>query len=235
MKRGAATEELSTAADLDQAPNGHLEVLAGNTAYHSDGTILWQNAAQPNGFSGVADLNGDGTPEAVLVGNGNVRVLNGATGAIELGPFALAGPGNGGAPTIADFDGDGHPEIGVAKQTFYSVVKRDDDAGTLASLWTTPSHDLSSSVTGSTVFDVAGAGRPSVIYGDECFTWVFDGPTGDVLFSAAHMPFTGTAASIVADVDGEIVIDPVHPTFHECSTSNNTSATGSPVCGTGPK
>ncbi len=200
---GVATEELSTAADLDMAPDGHLEVLAGNTAYNSDGSILWQNTNLPNGFSGVGDLNGDGKPEAVLVGNGEVWVLDGATGAIELGPFTLAGPGNGGAPTIADFDGDGQPEIGIAKQTFYSVVKPDYDAGTLGALWTTPSHDLSSSVTGSTVFDFAGAGRPSVIYGDECFTWVFDGPTGKVLFAAPHMSFTATEASIVADVDGD--------------------------------
>jgi hypothetical protein len=228
---GAATEELSTAADLDGAPNGHLEVLAGNTAYNADGTILWQNATVPNGFSGVGDLNGDGKPEAVLVGNGNVWVLNGATGAIELGPFTLAGPGNGGAPTIADFDGDGHPEIGIAKQTFYSVVKPDYDAGTLGALWTKPSHDLSSSVTGSTVYDFAGAGRPSVVYGDECFTWVFDGPTGDVLFAASHMSFTGTEASIVADVDGDghseivMVSNGVSPINWQCLAADGTTPT----------
>ena len=223
---GAATEELSTAADLDLAPDGHLEVLAGNTAYKSDGTILWQSASLPNGFSGVGDFNGDGKPEAVLVGNGQVWVLEGATGAIELGPFTLAGPGNGGAPTIADFDGDGRPEIGIAKQTFYSAVKPNYDAGTLDPLWTTPSHDLSSSVTGSTVFDFSGAGRASVVYGDECFMWVFDGPTGDVLFSAPHMSFTGTEASIVADVDGDghseivMVSNGVSPVGWQCLSAD---------------
>ncbi len=228
---GGATEELSTAADLDQAPNGHLEVLAGNTAYKADGTILWQDSTLPNGFSGVGDFNGDGKPEAVLVGNGNVWILNGATGAIELGPFTMKGPGNGGAPTIADFDGDGHPEIGIAKQTFYSVVKPSYDAGTLTQLWATPSHDLSSSVTGSTVFDFAGAGRPSVVYGDECFTWVFDGPTGGVLFSAPHMSFTATEASIVADVDGDghseivMVSNGVSPEGWQCLNAAGTTPT----------
>jgi hypothetical protein len=228
---GAATEELSTAADLDQAANGHLEVLAGNTAYNADGTILWHNASLPNGFSGVGDFNGDGKPEAVLVGGGEVWILNGATGAVELGPFTMAGPGNGGAPTIADFDGDGHPEIGIAKETFYSVVKPNYDAGTLGQLWATPSHDLSSSVTGSTVFDFAGAGRPSVVYGDECFTWVFDGPTGSVLFAAPHMSFTGTEASIVADVDGDghseivMVSNGVSPVGWQCLGSDGKTPT----------
>jgi len=228
---GAATEELSTAADLDLAPDGNLELLAGNTAYKSDGTILWHDPTLPNGFSGVGDFNGDGKPEAVLVGNGNVWVLNGATGAILFGPFTLAGPGNGGAPTIADFDGDGLPEIGIAKQTFYSAVKPNYDGGTLDTLWTTPSHDLSSSVTGSTVFDFSGAGRASVVYGDECFMWVFDGPTGDVLFAAPHMSFTGTEASIVADVDGDghseivMVSNGVSPVGWGCLGSDGTTPT----------
>jgi hypothetical protein len=223
--------ELSTAADLDQAPNGHLEILAGNTAYNADGSILWQNTILPDGFSGVGDFNGDGKPEAVLVASGQVWLLNGATGAIELGPFALAGPGLGGPPTIADFDGDGHPEIGIAMQTFYSVVKPDYDAGTLGALWTSPSHDLSSSVTGSTVFDFAGAGRPSVVYGDECFTWVFDGPTGNVLFAPSHMSFTATEASIVADVDGDghseivMVSNGVSPVSWECLDSDGGAPT----------
>jgi hypothetical protein len=65
-----------------------------------------------------------------------------------------------------------------------------------------PNHDYSSSVTGSTVFDFEGAGHPSVIYADECYLWVFDGATGKVRFSAPHTSFTGTEASLVADIDG---------------------------------
>jgi hypothetical protein len=42
-----------------------------------------------------------------------------------------------------------------------------------------------------------------VIYGDECFLWVFDGATGAVRFAAPHSSFTGTEASLVADVDGQ--------------------------------
>ncbi len=225
---GGAIEQLSTAADLDNAPDGHLEVLAGNTAYNFDGTILWRDDGKdgapslPDGFSGIGDLNGDGKPEAVLVSGGEVWVLDAATGAIELGPFTMAGPGSGGPPTIADFNGDGRPEIGIAKATFYSVVSPDYDAGVLKQLWAAPSHDLSSSVTGSTVFDFSGSGKASVIYGDECFMWVFDGQDGGVQFVAPHMSFTGTEASIVADVDGDghseivVVSNGVSPTGWKC-------------------
>jgi hypothetical protein len=200
---GGADQEISTIADMDQAPDGHLELLAGNTCYKSDGTVLWHNANLPDGFPGVADFNKDGKPDAVLVSGGKVWILNGATGTIQLGPGALPGTGSGGPPTVANFDGMGTPEIGVAMATFYSVMKPNYTAGTIDVLWKMPNHDLSSSVTGSTVFDFEGAGIPSVIYADECFLWIFDGPTGKVRFAVSHTSFTATEASLLANVDGK--------------------------------
>jgi hypothetical protein len=198
---GGADQEISTIADVDLAPGGHLELLAGNTCYKDDGTVLWKTML-PDGFPGVADFNKDGKPDAVLVAGGKVWILDAATGTVELGPAALPGTGSGGPPTVADFDSDGFPEIGVAMATFYSVMKPNYSAGTLDVLWKMPNHDLSSSVTGSTVFDFEGAGIPSVIYADECFLWIFDGPTGAVRFAAPHTSFTATEASLLADVDG---------------------------------
>ncbi len=86
---------------------------------------------------------------------------------------------------------------------FYSMLKPDFANKTIDVVWHTPNHDFSSSVTGSTVFDFEGAGKASVIYGDECFLWVFDGATGAVRFATSHTSFTGTEASLVADVDGD--------------------------------
>jgi hypothetical protein len=201
---GAGVDEaLSTFVDLDGAPDNHLELLAGNTAYKSDGTVLWHQPTLPDGFPAVGDFNLDGKPDVALVGNGQVWILNGADGTVLLGPAALPGTGSGGPPTVADFDGDGKPEIGVAMATFYSVMKPDFAAKTIKVLWKTPNHDLSSSVTGSTVFDFEGDGKAEVIYADECFLWVFDGQTGSVRFAAPHTSFTGTEASLVADVDGD--------------------------------
>ncbi len=200
---GDLSEYTSTIVDLDGAADEHLELLAGNTAYKSDGTILWQDAALPDGFPGVGDFDKNGAPEAVLVAAGKVWILDGATGAVVLGPAALPGTGSGGPPTVADFDGDGKPEIGVAMATFYSVMKPNYVTKTIDVLWKTPNHDLSSSVTGSTVFDFEGDGKAEVIYADECFLWVFNGQTGAVRFAAPHTSFTATEASLLADVDGD--------------------------------
>jgi hypothetical protein len=207
---GAASESLSTFVDLDLAPDHQLELLAGNTAYLADGGRLWRTAGVPDGFPGVGDFDHDGRPDVVLVGGGKLWLLEGSTGAIELGPLDLPGTGSGGPPTVADFDGDGKPEIGVAMANFYSVLKpvfpdagvAMPDGGFLV-VWSTPNHDLSSSVTGSTVFDFEGDGKAEVIYADECFLWVFDGQTGEVRFSAPHTSFTGTEAPLVVDVDGD--------------------------------
>ncbi|APR81764.1 Rhs-family protein [Minicystis rosea] len=199
---GNAQQALSTFVDLDGAPDNHLELLAGNTAYRADGTILWQSAIV-DGFPGVGDFDLDGKPDVVVVGNGNLWILDGATGATVLGPVKVPGTGSGGPPTVADFDGDGKPEIGVAMATFYSMLKPDYVGKKIDVVWQTPNHDLSSSVTGSSVFDFEGDGKAEVIYADECFLWVFDGQTGAVRFAASHTSFTATEASLVADVDGD--------------------------------
>ena len=203
MGSGGVDQALSTVADIDGAPDKHLELVAGNTAYKADGTVLWHNANVVDGFPAVGDFNKDGKPDVAIVGGGKLWILNGVDGSIQLGPVAIPGTGSGGPPTIADFDGDGKPEIGVAMATFYSVLKPNYTTNTIDVLWQTPNHDLSSSVTGSTVFDFEGDGKAEVIYADECFLWVFDGQTGKVRFAAPHTSFTGTEASLVADVDGD--------------------------------
>jgi len=200
---GNIYEALSTFVDLDGAADGNLELLAGRTAYKADGSVLWDRTNLADGFPAVGDFEPDGMPDVALVDNDKVVILDGATGATLLGPVALPGNGFGGPPTVADFDGDGKAEIGVAQQNFYTVLKPNFGGGTIDVLWSVPNHDLSSSVTGSSVFDFEGDGRAEVVYADECFLWVFDGQTGAVRFAASHTSFTATEASIVADVDGD--------------------------------
>ncbi len=197
---GAANTALSHFVDLDG--DGFLELLAGRTAYRKDGTTLWNNGSN-DGFTAIGDFDKNGSPEVVVVRGGTVRLLDGLTGQLVLGPVTLPGTGGGGPPTVADFDGDGYPEIGVAQANRYSMVKPDYQNNLLTVVWDELNHDNSSSVTGSSVFDFNGDGAAEVIYNDECYLWVYEGATGNVLFTALTQSFTATEASMVADIDGD--------------------------------
>jgi hypothetical protein len=197
---GALSQAVTHFVDLDL--DGDLELLAGRTAYRRDGTHLWSHAAA-DGFTAVGDFDDNGTPEVVVVEAGTLRVLHGHDGSDYLGPLTLPGTGHGGPPTVADFDGDGLPEIGVAQQNYYTMVKPNLTGSTLDIVWNQTNHDMSSAVTGSSVFDFEGDGKAEVIYNDECYLWVYDGTNGDVLFTGFTQSFTATESSIVADVDGD--------------------------------
>jgi hypothetical protein len=173
------------------------------------------------GHTAVAELGmyptgrGAGAPEIAVASAGFVRIdtLEGRT---VFGPVALPGGGTGGAPTVADFDGDGLPEVAAAGATAYTVFDPDCGMSSMARpggrcgtgatngvLWSRPSQDSSSNVTGSTSFDFEGDGRVEAVYADECFARVYDGATGEVLFSQHHSSCTWYENPVVADVDGD--------------------------------
>ena len=193
-------QALSHFVDLDD--DGDLELLAGRTAYHKDGTMLWNNT-DANGFTGVGDFDEDGAADVIVIFNGTARILKGLDGTTLLGPLTLPGTGNGGPPTVADFDGDGKPEIGVAQQNLYSMLKPDFVNNEITVVWSQTNHDMSSSVTGSSVFDFEADGKAEVVYNDECYLWVYDGTDGSILYTDFTQSFTATESSIVADVDGD--------------------------------
>jgi hypothetical protein len=135
---------------------------------------------------------------------GRVRVMT-IGGEIVFGPFDLpAEPGRiggrGGPPTIADFDGDPRREFAVAGGSRYTVFDLDETGGIL---WSRPSQDVSSNVTGSSVFDFDADGVAEVVYADECFLRIYRGTDGEVLFSSARSSGTGYELPVIADVDGD--------------------------------
>ncbi len=104
-------------------------------------TVVWNASTvnpgkipYPEGFCAVADVWGagtdapgpasplDGSPEVLVVADGNLLILDGATGTLVRAPLALNGGEAGGAPNVDDFDGDGFPEIGTALEDFFTVV-----------------------------------------------------------------------------------------------------------------
>jgi hypothetical protein len=192
-------------ADLDE--DGDLELVGGNAAYRVDGTPLWENAAAPDGYPSVADIDMDGRPEVVVVSSGDhsIRAYNGEDGSLVWGPVDLnqgvatpSGPGGGGPPTIADFDGDGLPEIAAAGGYGYVVFEHD---GTPK--WFAATQDLSSRVTGSSVFDFDGDGAAEAVYNDELFLRVYDGRTGAVRLEQCNTTGTLWEYPLVVDVDAD--------------------------------
>jgi hypothetical protein len=141
--------------------------------------------------------------------------------------------GHGGPPTASDFDGDGQVEFAAAANQFYVVYDPDctPDGKTLAArpggkcdrsgvklpdgvsqlppyvLWGKLSHDYSSSETGSSIFDFNGDGRAEAVYRDECYLRVYEGNTGNVIYSAPATSGTGQDLPVIADVDGDFATE----------------------------
>ncbi|HEX5100552.1 MAG TPA: VCBS repeat-containing protein, partial [Polyangiaceae bacterium] len=77
----------------------------------------------------------DGKPEVVLIANGTLVILDGATGTL-LYSEAL-GTDAGGAPNVDDFDGDGFPEIATALASDYEVFDLQPADATNCPAWPT--------------------------------------------------------------------------------------------------
>ncbi|MEM9419250.1 MAG: RHS repeat-associated core domain-containing protein [Planctomycetota bacterium] len=114
--------------------------------------------------------------------------------------FEMSGP-----PLIADVDGDGLPEIGLAGFDRYSILEHD---GTVKRQIAVIEDGGSVGSTGSTAFDFEGDGRVEIVYFDSEYLYVWDGETGrnkllDNGLPYAHGSDTATEFPIVADVDGD--------------------------------
>jgi len=188
-----------------------------------------------DGYPAVADMDLDGVPEVVLVGSSQIQVINGQTGELWCGidptdalciadpslrtqPLPIPGGSSsnrGGAPTVADFDGDGKPEIAVAGGYYYTVydINRPGEhifqpegdpppeEGAIFVRWSKETQDLSSNATGSSVYDFQGDGAAEVVYNDECYMRVYSGVDGRVQLEIPNSTATIVEYPLVVDVD----------------------------------
>ena len=220
---------VSSVADPDR--DGMLNVLAGNTMYRADGTVAWTYpfavastssncgaGTRCDGYTATGNFDADEYGEVVIVRIGRIYVLNHDGSPMQVNgsdviiniPKTTCSFNEGGPPTIADFDGDGRAEIGVAGANYYVVADLDCLATPLPAYcaasgirWRVPNNDCSSRVTGSSVFDFDGDGNAEVVYNDETRFRVFDGKTGTILIDIGNRSHTRLEMPIVADVDND--------------------------------
>jgi len=205
---GAVTPASPALVDLDL--DGKLELVTGVVAYRADGSIFYDVSSNPllqaytvlqgggryaGGYSAVGNFNADPYPEIAIVAlqvtlldhNGNILWQADPN---QVG--SIWGP-----PTIADFDGDGQPEIGGSSKDYYTVFDTD---GTL--LWRKQIVE-NSGFNGSSVFDFEGDGAMEVVYNDIHYLRILRGSDGETLFQVPNPTGTFLEEPVVADVNND--------------------------------
>jgi len=205
-----------------------LDVITSDRGYHADGT-LFIDTKLGGTWPAIADFNHDGNREVVLIDypmhtlslwrydptqpNNFVVVrapvdMNAAFTTNHCPAGSAGATGGGGPPTIADFNGDGIPDVGLAGGIAYVVFdgKKLMDptvAGPQTILWSDVTTDCSSAETGSSVFDFQGNGTAEAVYSDEEYLRIYDGPTGNVVFKTCNTTGTLIEYPVIADIDND--------------------------------
>ncbi len=205
----------SIAADVDL--NGTMEVIAGRSMYDFEGNTVWHRGDIENvpfrdrggtllnhsGTNAVGNFDSDNFAEIVLAINDELWLLE-HTGATIWGPKFSPDNGTIGAPSVADVDDDGLPEIIVSSGDPQGGVSAKltvfESDGTVK--WSKDIDDVSG-VTSATVFDFENDGVLEVIHSDEKNLRMFDAQTGTQLYFTLNTSPTVYEYPVVVDIDGD--------------------------------
>ncbi|QTA84935.1 DUF4114 domain-containing protein [Desulfonema magnum] len=169
------------------------------------------SAGQIIGVAEVTDGPGSGETVTVTFNDISVPLLfadNRIFAFSKWGPFELDTAEGGSIgrygvqPTIADFDGDGDAEIGVAGASKYAVFEADGTFSRYANI-----RDKTSGSTGSSVFDFEGDGVAEIVYADELYLRIYRiADDSEVLTTVKEICVgsgTGHELPVIADVDND--------------------------------
>jgi len=230
--RGGVRFEMVSSASFpvaaDLAGDEQLEVFTGRAAYAADGRQLWDRGADcgPAGVAIARFPTVEGPRAQVVVTSScGLELLDGGTGRTLHGPLPLPlGETDLSPPTIADYDGDGRPEIALVTSSGMIVI--DLDLPPPQILWQARLEDVTQASAASTAFDLNGDGNIEVIYADECHLRVLRGSDGALLFHAPRRTGTLLETPVVADVDGDGAAEIVAASYQRLAPSFDSLCAG---------
>jgi hypothetical protein len=217
-------------ADLDG--DGKAELIYGHEIFSWSGSgwtrasFFKPPAPLGVGHAAVADLGefsespGKNRPEIVVVGYDGVRIQS-IDGKV-IRRFVLPTSDRGGsAPSIANLDDDPVPEImvGVDRGLYVYDLQCDSDtpgpecgrdSTSTVGLdplprgvrWADRPPNDAWDYMGATTFDFNGDGKLEVLYADECFMRVYNGETGNVIYSHWRPSRTASEVPVVVGTNG---------------------------------
>ncbi len=193
---------------------GGLEFITGNHVYsidlENDTAILEAKIDMPRGMPSIADIDNDQLLDIIVVAP-NVLHFNAPTSADTTLVYAwnprtetlirnksIPNNGNGGRANVGNFDDDIEVEIGFAGA--FNYVALDND---FSILWETPIDDVSSSVTGSSLFDFNCDGKKEIVYRDERFLHILNAENGNIIEAQPCLSGTSIEYPIIADITND--------------------------------
>ncbi len=205
--RGRFENSVRSSAAVNLDTLGDLEVLAGNTAYRSNGTIFWQFGNRDGG-SAVGDYDTtDGYPEVVFVRDSTIFLLDGVEKASQLvvvDSLRFGTTDDVVFPALGQFDSDAEPEVAETDGDSLYALDFNTSTSQWEKMWTADVNDTSGTRAGLSVADLDGDGFDEVIYRDLDSLWIFDGRDGSVEWHTRVLAVgTYHEYPVAADIDGD--------------------------------